>query len=299
MKHPKWTTSDIPDQRGRVVIVTGASSGIGKQAARVLAQKNALVTLAVRNLAKGEAVADEIRRKNPLANVVVRELDLTSLRSVNAFAQSFLGDSDRLDLLINNAGIMMCPYSTTQDGFEIQMGTNHLGHFALVGHLLERLKRTSGSRVVVLSSLAHRNGKIDFSDVHWEKRTYKTSQAYCDSKLANLHFADELSRRFADENAPPLVTAAHPGWTRTDLQRHLRIMDFLNPLFAQGIEAGVLPTLRAAVDPDAKRGDYFGPSGFFEMHGSPVRVQRAPRAYDPDAAKRLWALSEEMTGMSY
>lgn len=299
MSKTRWDASDIPNQNGRVVVVTGSSSGIGKEAARVLAGKNASVIIAVRNVNKGQSVADEIRNEHATADVSVRELDLANLESVKAFARSIVKDYDRLDILINNAGIMACPYLKTDDGFEIQFGTNHLGHFALTGHLLPLLKKTIGSRIVVVSSLAHRGGNLDFSDLNWNNRKYNTRKAYYDSKLANLYFAYELARKLEREGNNPKVTVAHPGWTATELQRHSGIFRFLNKIFAQDVSMGALPTLRAAIDEDASPGEYFGPGGYFEMRGHPVRVDSNTRSHDVDTARELWKQSEEMTGVEY
>ncbi len=299
MAKSNWNTENIPDQKGRVVIVTGATSGLGKEAARVMAGKNARVIMAVRNVNKGEKVAGEIRNEFKEADVSVRDLDLSSLASVKSFADGIIKDYERLDILINNAGIMMCPYAKTEDGFEIQMGTNHLGHFALTGHLLPLLNKTKGSRVVATSSVGHRSGKIDFTDINWEKRKYNTARAYGDSKLANLYFSYELADRFGKNADAPKVTAAHPGWTRTELQRHAGVFRFLNNFFSQGPDMGVLPTLRAAIDPEAESGDYFGPARFFEMQGYPVKVKSNGRSHDKEAARKLWDYSEKMTGVSF
>ncbi len=299
MPTENWSADDIPDQNGRVMIVTGSTSGLGREAARVLAGKNASVTIAARNLEKAEGVADAIRGEFNAADISVRELDLSDLESVARFAESFSRDKDRLDVLINNAGIMMCPYSKTKDGFEIQFGTNHLGHFALSGRLLPLLKSTEGSRIVNLASIAHKGGNLDFSDLNWEKRKYRTMQAYGDSKLANLYFTYELARKLDGDGGNPLVTAAHPGWTETELQRHSGLAGFLNRFFAQGVDMGTLPTLRAAMDDQAKPGDYFGPNRFFEMHGPPVKAKSNRRSHDVSAARELWKQSEEMTGVSF
>lgn len=299
MTKQKWTSSKISDQQGRVVIVTGATSGLGKEASRVLAGKNASVILAVRNTSKGEKVAEEIRKEFKNADVSVRALDLSNLESVKQFSAEILKDYKRLDILINNAGVMMCPFSKTADGFEIQMGTNHLGHFALTGLLMPLLKKTENSRIVSTSSMAHNMGNIDFSDLNWENRKYKTSRAYGDSKLANLYFTYELMRKLKGEVNGPKVLAAHPGWTRTELQRHSGFFSFLNPVLSQGVEMGTLPTLRAAIDEQASSGDYYGPKGFMEMKGYPVKVKSNKRSQDKVAAQKLWKLSEEMTGVSY
>jgi NAD(P)-dependent dehydrogenase (short-subunit alcohol dehydrogenase family) len=299
MAKSKWDANDIPDQKGRVFIVTGATSGLGKEATKVLARKTATVVMAVRNTQKAEGVAKEIRNEFPNAKIDIRHLDLTSLESVQSFADGILADYDRLDVLINNAGIMASPFSRTKDGFEIQMGTNHLGHFALTGHLMPLLKCTKNSRIVVTSSIAHRQGDIDFSDINWEKRDYNTSKAYGNSKLANLYFTYELARMLERETDAPIVTASHPGWTRTELQRHSGFFQFLNPFFSQTVEDGVLPTLRAAIDSQANSGDYFGPSGMMELRGDPVIVPSNERSYDETAAKQLWALSEELTDVHF
>ncbi|MCB0653989.1 MAG: SDR family NAD(P)-dependent oxidoreductase [Saprospiraceae bacterium] len=295
----KWNANNIPDQSGRVVVITGATSGLGKEAARVFAQKNATVVLAVRDLQKAEDVAKEIRHQYPQAIVESRKLDLNSLQSVHDFADDFQKSFNRLDILINNAGVMLCPFSQTEDGFEIQMGVNHLGHFALSGLLMPLLKRTEGSRIVVTSSIAHRQGNIDFDDINWEKRPYKTGKAYGDSKMANLYFAYELARKSKNDATLPLVTAAHPGYTSTDLQRHSLFWRVMNPIMGQNVEHGVLPTLRAAIDPEAKAGDFYGPSGFLEMNGSPVLVKSVPLSHDENKAKKLWKLSEELTKIKY
>lgn len=299
MTKSNWNADQIPDQKGRIAIITGATSGLGKEAARALGIKNATVVMAVRNLKKGEGVISEITAQHPGADVQVRELDLGSLDSVRSFAQSVQKDFNRLDLLINNAGVMMCPFSTTEDGFEIQMGTNHLGHFALTGHLMPLLKLTPGSRVIATSSTGHKMGNIDFGDINWEKRKYNTRKAYADSKLANLYFTYELVRKLESEGSNPMAVAAHPGWTSTELQRHSGLFMFLNRFFGQGAETGTLPTLRAAIDPEATPGDYYGPSGFMEMNGHPVKVKSNKLSHHLENAKKLWEMSETMTGIKY
>ncbi|MCC5916481.1 MAG: SDR family NAD(P)-dependent oxidoreductase [Cryomorphaceae bacterium] len=202
-------------------------------------------------------------------------------------------------VLINNAGIMACPFDKTKEGFEIQMGTNHFGHFALTGLLMPLLEKTKNARIVATSSIGHRAGDIKFEDINWEKRKYNSNKAYADSKLANLYFVYHLAEKLKAENKDIKVTAAHPGWTRTDLQKHSLIMRMLNPLFSQGPDQGVLPTFRAAFDKDAHSGTYFGPSRFFEMHGSPVAVKSNARSLDKTAAKKLWDISESLTQIKY
>jgi len=299
MTNIKWNTNNIPDQNNRVVIITGATSGLGKEATKILAGKNAIVIMAVRNAEKGERVAAEFKKASPNAKIDVRKLDLSSLSSVKSFAEGINTSYDRLDILINNAGVMACPFSKTEDDFEIQMGTNHLGHFALTGLLMPLLKKTKASRIVATSSIAHRQGDINFEDINWAKRKYVTGKAYGDSKLANLYFAYELARKLKDDPGAPMVTAAHPGWTSTDLQRHSLMFRILNPIFSQNVDQGVLPTLRAATDENAKPGDYYGPSGFMEAKGSPIVVKSNEMSHNENNAKRLWDLSEKMTGIQF
>lgn len=296
MKAKKWDANDIPMQTGRVAIVTGSSSGIGFETARVMAAKEAEVIVAVRNKAKGDRALARIKDQHPNANMRVMLLDLADLKSVKEFAESFKADHDRLDLLINNAGVMIPPYSKTADGFELQFGTNHLGHFALTGHLVELLRSTKGSRVVNVSSVAHKRGNIDFDDLNWDKRKYRPWQAYGDSKIANVYFTRELTKHIGDNTT---VAMAHPGWTATELQRSSGLMVFLNNFFAQGVDMGALPTLYAAVAPDVRNGDYFGPSGFGEMRGYPTNAKVSPMALDGQTASRLWSASETMTGVVF
>lgn len=299
MSKSNWNENNIPDLKEKVIIVTGATSGLGKEATKILTQKNATVIMAVRNTKKAEAVAQEVKKQHPNAQIDIREMDLSSLTSVKLFANGVLENYDRLDVLINNAGIMACPFDKTQDGYEIQMGTNHLGHFALTGLLMPLLETTKNARIAATSSIGHRMGNIDFADINWEKRKYNSSKAYADSKLANLYFTYALANKLNTEKKDIKVTVAHPGWTRTDLQKHSWYMRMLNPLFSQGPDQGVLPTLRAAFDLNANSGDYFGPSRFFEMHGSPIVVKSNERSHDTEAAKKLWHISEELTNIKY
>lgn len=291
----KWTADEIPSQEGRIAIVTGSSSGIGEEAAKVLAGKGAEVVIAVRNNKKGEAANSRILKAFPTAKLEVMHLDLADLASVRKFADEFKAKYGRLDLLVNNAGVMVPPYSKTKDGFELQFGTNHLGHFTLTSRLFEMLEKTVGSRVVNVSSIAHHRGNLDFDDLNWESRSYAPWSAYGDSKIANLYFTRELARRSSANGSDVKITAAHPGWTATDLQRHSGIADFLNGFLAMPVQKGALPTLRAAVDETADNASYYGPDGLREMWGFPVQVQPNDRAKDPEIAKRLWNVSEEMT----
>jgi len=299
MPKQKWDSSDIVDQKSRVAIVTGSSSGIGYETARVLAEKNATVIMAVRNLEKGNAAADKIRAGHHNADITVMELDLATLESVRSFAARFKENYSRLDLLINNAGVMMPPYSKTADGFELQFGTNHLGHFALTGLLIDLINKTPDSRIVNESSGVHNYGELDFDDLNWESRPYKKMKAYADSKIANIYFTYELQRRLEEAGSNTIVTAAHPGWTATELQRHTSLFSFLNPFFAQDITMGALPTLYAAVGPDVKGGDYYGPSGWREMKGYPKKVESNKLSHDNKIAAKLWEVSEALMGAKF
>ena len=300
MKNEKWNTENILSQKGRIVIVTGSSSGIGYETVRVLANKQASVIIAVRNLEKGNKALAEIIQQNKDADVRVMELDLANLASVNNFAENFQKNYSRLDLLINNAGVMIPPYSKTTDGFELQFGTNHLGHFALTGQLLKLLISTKASRIVNVSSGAHNFGKLDFDDLNWEKRNYAQWTAYGDSKLANLYFTYELDRKLKEQGINTVVTASHPGWTATELQRTAGdVMKYLNGIFAQDITMGALPTLRAAIEEGLKGAEYFGPNGFMEISGYPVKVESNQLSKDRAIAQKLWVVSEQLTGVKF
>ena len=294
-----WNKQNIPDQTGKVIIITGATSGLGKEATKVLSQKGATIIMAVRNTEKAKAVREEIIKINPNAKIDIRSLDLGSLNSIRLFSDEISKSYNQLDTLINNAGIMFCPYSKTQDGFEIQIGTNHLGPFALTVQLMPLLIQTKNSRIVNTSSMAHKNGNINFEDFNWTDRKYKTMQAYSDSKLANLYFTYQLVNKLNGLTNAPLVTCAHPGWTKTDLDRHSSMATFFGNTVAQKVEMGTLPTLRAATDLDAKSGDYFGPSGFLEIRGYPIKVPSYAKSHDETIAKKLWDLSEELTGIKF
>lgn len=304
----QWTEADIPNLSGKTIIVTGGNSGIGYQAALALAGKGARVVLACRDQAKANTAASTIRAAHPKAAVDVMSLDLASLASVRAFADAFRAQHQRLDVLCNNAGVMALPYRKTADGFEMQIGTNHLGHFALTGQLLDLLRATPGARVVNVSSGAHRVGTIRFDDLHWT-RGYRKWFAYGQSKLANLLFTYELQRRLAAAHVPVISVACHPGYAATNLQTAgprmegssvmERLSELGNRLFAQSADMGALPTLYAVTAEDVHGGDYIGPDGFGEMHGHPHKVESNGRSRDPDTARRLWDLSEQLTGVRY
>jgi NAD(P)-dependent dehydrogenase (short-subunit alcohol dehydrogenase family) len=287
-----WNTNDIPDMTGRSVIVTGANSGIGRAAARALAHAGARVIVAVRDVEKGRAAAASMPGETE-----VRPLDLASLASIRDFAAAWEGG---LDLLINNAGVMVPPFSRTADGFELQFGTNHLGHFALTNLLLENIT----GRVVTVSSTGHRMGEIDFDDLNWERRPYKPWRAYGQSKLANLLFTAELQRRLTAAGSPVLATAAHPGYAATNLQFRSgrRTMDVIssigNRLLAQDEDGGALPTLYAATA-DVRGNSFAGPGGIMQQRGAPKLVGRSAAARDADVARRLWDASERLTGVRF
>lgn len=294
-----WKLEDIGDQGGRVAVVTGANTGLGFEVARGLASKGAKVVLACRDSGKADAAVRRIRSELPSANVLHARLDLADLKSVSGFAEEFLQAHQRLDLLVNNAGVMATPLRRTKDGFELQIGTNHLGHFALTARLFPLISRASGSRIVCVSSSAAMIGSVDPEDLNFEKRHYGSWKAYAQSKLAVLCFGLELDRRLTAVRSRTSTTMAHPGYTATDLQRHHWLMRIaVNPLFMKPPE-GALCVLRAACDPQAAGGSYWGPGGLFEMKGDPVEVKVPDRALDVDVATQLWTRSEKLTGFRF
>jgi len=294
----KWTVKDMPDQSGKIAIVTGANSGIGYEAAHALASRGAQVIMACRNLSKGENALGQIKRDYPESDLLLIQLDLSSLDSVKQFAEEIKAKYSRLDLLINNAGVMATPLSKTADGFEMQFGTNHLGHFALTALLFDLLKATPGSRIVTVSSYVHYMGKINFNDLNSEK-FYQKWLAYGQSKLANVLFGYELQRRVAKDGNNPISVVVHPGYAATNLQHTTTLFRFLNPLMAQSQEMGALPTLYAATSPDIRGGEYIGPDGFLGQRGYPHQANSSGRSKDEAVARRLWQVSEEMTGIEF
>jgi NAD(P)-dependent dehydrogenase (short-subunit alcohol dehydrogenase family) len=294
----------MADLSGRVAVVTGANTGLGYETAKALASHGAHVVIASRNVEKAEAAKRTLQASVPGASLEVITVDLADLATIDVFADSFAERHDRLDLLINNAGIMMVPKGLTTDGFERQLGTNHLGHFALTGRLFERLASTEGARVVTVGSLAHRSGTIDFDDLMSE-RTYRPRAAYGRSKLANLLFAFELQRRCEAAELNVMSVAAHPGVSFTELGDHLLANIFMQPLkllakvALQDAATGALPTLRAATDPLVEGGEYFGPSGMGEVRGRATLVGASADAKNPAIAERLWDVSQELTGIGY
>jgi NAD(P)-dependent dehydrogenase (short-subunit alcohol dehydrogenase family) len=300
----KWTANDIPDQAGRLAVITGANTGLGLETAKALATRGASVVLAVRNLDRGKDAAAKITAESPGADVTIQPLDLSSLDSVRDAADELRASHDRIDLLINNAGVMYTPRSTTADGFELQFGTNHLGHFALTGLLLDRLLAVAGSRVVTVSSVGHRiRARINLDDLQFERR-YSRIAAYGQSKLANLMFTYELQRRLETAGTATIAVAAHPGGSNTELFRNspapLRAVGaVLGPFVAQSASMGALPTLRAATDAAVLGGQYYGPDGVRELRGHPIVVESSRQSHDADTQRQLWAASEHLTGVTY
>ena len=301
-----WTAQRIGDQRGRVAVVTGSNTGVGFEVAGALAAHGATVVLACRDAARGEAAAARIRTGSSIAGPVdvrLQQLDLGSLRSVREAADRIGADHPRIDLLINNAGVMWAPYGRTEDGFERHLGVNHLGHFALTGLLLPHLAAAPGSRVVALSSPAHRRAAIDFDDLQSEQG-YRAPRAYGQSKLANLLFAYELDRRLRSADLSTAALAAHPGGARSELNRNMPWMfrgenwGLARPI-THSVQRGALPILRAATDPDAVGGQYYGPDGRFEFTGAPTLIESTALSHDESLQRRLWDASEQLTGVVY
>ncbi len=292
-----WTPEET-DARGKVAIVTGANSGIGLETARSLARAGAHTILACRTPEKAQAALADIRATDPEVQVEFMPLDLASLASVEGFAEAFLARFDRLDVLVNNAGVMMTPRRNTEDGHELQFGTNHLGHFALTARLLPRLLATPGARVVAVSSLAHWFGRLDLDNLNAERR-YRRAGAYFQSKLANLSFALELQRRFEAAGVDVVSVAAHPGWTHTNLVSETPTARFLAPHLGQTAERGALPSLYAALAAEVRGGEYYGPSGLFEIWGGPSHARISRRARDQALGAELWTRSESLTGLAF
>lgn len=303
MSKPKWTTDDIADLTGRVAVVTGANTGLGLETARELAAKNATVVLAVRDLIKGESARADIAAGVPDADVSVQALDLASLDSIRSASAELHERFDAIDLLVNNAGVMFTPKSTTADGFELQLGVNHLGHFALTGLLLDVMLPVEGSRIVTVSSGAHKfKSTFDLADLAGTDN-YDRTAAYARSKVANLLFTYELQRRLAAAGAPTIALAAHPGGSNTELGRNaptsMKVVGIVLRPFMQSAAMGALPTLRAATDPAATGGQYYGPDGFGEFRGYPVLVESNERSHDVQLQRGLWDASEALTGVEF
>ena len=300
----KWIAEQMPDQQGRTAIVTGANSGLGFIVSRELARAGAHVIMTSRDAERGAKAMDTIKGAHPDANIEVAQLDLANLASVRTFVQRFLAGHNQVDLLVNNAGVMAAPHARTADGFELQFGTNHLGHFALTGLLMPAFKQRLGNRVVTVSSLNHKLGRMHFDDLQGEQH-YSRWGAYAQSKLANLLFALELERKLKAARLPVHSVAAHPGYAATNLQfsgpvrRERLVLGFANRFLAQSAEMGALPILYAATYPDLPAGSYVGPDGPGEARGYPTLVQPSARAKDAGVANLLWQISERLTGVEY
>lgn len=302
----QWNLENIPDLSGKVIIVTGGNSGIGFEEIKAFSQNGAQTVMASRNLVKAQKARKKVLKKNPKAKIDIIELDLASIDSIHKFTKKFKENYNRLDVLVNNAGIMMVPYRQTVDGFESQIGTNHLGHFALTGLLLDILKQTKGSRVVNVSSIGHRSGVMDYNNFLFEKEnSYSKMGAYSRSKLANLLFTYELNRRLAKSNLTTISVASHPGMSNTSLLDHLMgvfkyIFKPLFSLYLQSPAKGALATIRAAIDPNVKGGEYYGPKKKNkEFKGPPVKVESSSASHNQEDAKKLWEVSEELTKVFY
>ena len=296
-----WTTTKISSQDGKTILITGANSGLGLEAAKILSTKGAKVIMAVRNLDKGNQAAKTILSEYPNAQVDVMQLDLADLESVRKFADEFKSKYTQLHILINNAGVMWPPRrESTKQGFESQFGINHLGHFALTGYLLDMLKNTPNSRIVNQSSLAHTMiSKLNFDDLNWEK-SYNKNKAYAQSKLANLLFTYELDRKLKESGNGCISVACHPGVTATNLFRSSNsLVNWGSGLIGQRVEIGTLPMLRAATEEDLKGGEYYGPKGFMGMSGYPKIVRSTQTSHNIELARKLWQLSEQLTQVKY
>jgi len=303
MTKSTWTIENIPNLNGKTIIITGANSGIGYEAAKEFSRKGATVIMACRNMDKAAKALIEIKKDIPNTDAEIMELDVSSLKSVKLFAETFKAKYTKLDILLNNAGVMMPPYGKTIDGFELQFATNHLGHFALTGELIDLLIATPGSRVVNVSSMAHMMGNMNFNDMMFENgKGYTPSKAYGRSKLSNLLFTYELQRRFEAMNADTMTVAAHPGVSSTNLGRHVGNKGFFSLMFnnmSQTPDMGALPSIRACVDKDVRGGQYYGPGNFMNMTGYPVLVKSNSKSHNIKDAAKLWELSEKLSGVKY
>lgn len=306
MSKEKWTTNNIPDLTGKVIIVTGGNSGLGYESVKAFAEKGAEVVLASRSLERGNAAKKQMSNSNINGNVKVMQLDLMDFTSIRSFAETFQKDYKKLDVLLNNAGIMTTPYFLTKDGLEAQNGTNHFGHFLLTGLLMDKIKSTPGSRVVNVSSNGHKWGKMDFDNPLFEGgKDYTPMKSYSRSKLANLLFTNKLQKQFEQNKLDSIAVAAHPGGSNTNLGRHLedkfwfKMMTPLFKLMTQDQAQGALPQIRASVDPSVKGGEYYGPGGWGELKGLPVKVKSNAASHNNEDARKLWELSEKLAEIDF
>jgi NAD(P)-dependent dehydrogenase (short-subunit alcohol dehydrogenase family) len=290
-RNQKWTAKLAHSQEGKIALVTGANSGLGFYTCCDLTALGAEVIMAVRDLSRGSSALETIKEKYPSAKLHLLQLDLASLKSIRDFVEIFKNKFSKFNLLINNAGVMMCPFQKTEDNFEMQFGTNHLGHFALTALLFDRLINEIGSRIVTVSSYIHHFGKIDFNNLNAEKK-YRKTGAYSMSKLANLLFANELDRRLKRKLSKIISVSAHPGYSATNLQQHVGLFKFFNPYIAQDAEMGSLPTQYAALSENIYGGDFIGPDGFMELKGYPKKVKSSKSSYNEKLSKKLWEISE-------
>lgn len=305
MATSNWTTDNIPSQQGKTVLITGANSGLGLEASKVLSKKGAQIIMAVRNLQKGKEAAEKIKQENPSAKLDIMVLDLADFNSIKKFSEEVHSKYSQIHILMDNAGIMApAKRELTKQGFEAQFGTNHLGHFLLTGLLLDILKNTPNSRIAVQSSIVHKqenfNPNIHFDDLNFEK-SYNKNHAYGQSKLANLLFAYELDRKLKEHKIKTIVTTAHPGYTNTNLQKNYGffVSVIANRFFAMPVQQGTLPILRAATEEGLKGGEFIGPTKGNEMKGYPEITKSSDKSYDKELAKRLWEVSEKLTGFTY
>ncbi len=308
-KNEKWTSDCIPDLKEKTITITGANSGLGFEITKILSTKNPHIIMACRNIEKAEKAKASILKENPEASLEIMEIDLSKLASVKNFAKQFSGKFDKLDILFNNAGVMFAPKVITEDGFELHMAVNHFGHFALTGLLMDKLAKAENARVISISSMGHRFGKVNLKNVNYEKGLYNRIMAYSNSKIANLYFSYELDRKLKESKSSIISVAAHPGWTRTNLQTaggaidnskgSIRFWNFMNIFFSQEVDMGVLPQLRAAFDPNVKGGEYFSPEKFLHLRGYPIIKPSNRRSRNKKNAQQFWEVSEELTGVKY
>lgn len=308
----KWSLKEVPNLQDKVVVITGANRGIGFEAATIFAQHKATVIIACRDIEKGQQAVEKLRGKNPSASIQLMKLDLASLKSIKDFVQEFTHKYSRIDILVNNAGVMMTPQIKTQDGFDLQFGINHLGHFALTSLLFDILKKTKGSRIVTMSSTVHATGKIYFEDVNWTKRKdFTPYKAYEQSKLANIMFAYELDREIKQHNLDMMSIAVHPGFAKTNLQatglkmgkgiqtRLFRLAFFIAGFFAQSAKMGCLPIIMASTSDQVTGGEYIGPNKFGQNRGYPEKVTSSELSHNAEIATKLWNISETLTGTQF